>query len=62
MAAVVEIAHSAGVPVAVDSTFATPIGMRPFELGADYVIQSLTKYICGHGDAIGGAISGRTQR
>jgi methionine-gamma-lyase len=60
VAAVVEIAHEAGVPVAVDSTFATPIALRPFELGADYVIQSLTKYICGHGDAIGGAIIGRS--
>jgi methionine-gamma-lyase len=58
--AVAHIAHEAGVPVAVDSTFATPIGMRPVESGADYVIQSLTKYICGHGDAIGGAVIGRT--
>lgn len=53
------IAHAAGALVAVDSTFATPIGVRPVNLGADYVIQSLTKYICGHGDAIGGAVSGR---
>jgi methionine-gamma-lyase len=59
--AVVEIAHDAHVLVAVDSTFATPIGLRPFELGADYVIQSLTKYICGHGDAIGGAAIGRRE-
>jgi methionine-gamma-lyase len=59
--AVVEIAHEAEALVAVDSTFATPIGLRPFELGADYVIQSLTKYICGHGDAIGGAIVGRLE-
>jgi methionine-gamma-lyase len=59
--AVVEIAHDARVLVAVDSTFATPIGLRPFELGADYVIQSLTKYICGHGDAIGGAAIGRRE-
>jgi methionine-gamma-lyase len=57
--AVVRIAHAAGVPVAVDSTFATPIGLRPVALGADYVVQSLTKYICGHGDAIGGAVIGR---
>ncbi|MCE5253158.1 MAG: aminotransferase class I/II-fold pyridoxal phosphate-dependent enzyme [Actinomycetia bacterium] len=57
--AVVKIAHEAGVPVSVDSTFATPIGLRPVELGADYVVQSLTKYICGHGDAIGGAVIGR---
>jgi len=57
--AVVQIAHEAGVAVSVDSTFATPVGLRPIELGADYVIQSLTKYICGHGDAIGGAVIGR---
>jgi methionine-gamma-lyase len=59
--AVVKIAHEARVPVAVDSTFATPIALRPIELGADYVIQSLTKYICGHGDAIGGAVIGRRE-
>ena len=59
--AVVKIAHGAGVAVAVDSTFATPVGLRPLELGADYVIQSLTKYICGHGDAVGGALIGRTE-
>jgi methionine-gamma-lyase len=61
VAAVAEIAHQAGATVAVDSTFATPIGLRPIELGADYVVQSLTKYICGHGDAIGGAVLGRTE-
>jgi methionine-gamma-lyase len=60
--AVATIAHQAGIPVAVDSTFATPVGMRPMELGADYVIQSLTKYICGHGDAIGGAVIGRREQ
>ncbi len=58
--AIVEIAHAVGAAVLVDSTFATPIGLRPIELGADYVIQSLTKYICGHGDAIGGALIGRS--
>jgi len=57
--AVVAIAHEAGALVAVDSTFATPIGVRPVDYGADYVIQSLTKYICGHGDAIGGAVCGK---
>jgi methionine-gamma-lyase len=56
--AVTEIAHDGGAVAAVDSTFATPIGMRPAELGADYVVQSLTKYICGHGDAIGGSVAG----
>jgi len=59
IAAVAEVAHKAGAEVAVDSTFATPIATKPVELGADYVIQSLTKYICGHGDAIGGAVIGR---
>jgi methionine-gamma-lyase len=59
--AVAKIAHEGGALVAVDSTFATPIGLRPVELGADYVVQSLTKYICGHGDAIGGAILGRSE-
>jgi methionine-gamma-lyase len=56
---VIAMAHDAGALVAVDSTFATPVGFRPAALGADFVVQSLTKYICGHGDAIGGAISGR---
>ena len=52
------IAHEAGVPIAVDSTFATPIATQPLALGADYVIHSLTKYIGGHGDALGGALLG----
>jgi methionine-gamma-lyase len=58
--AAVAIGHEAGVPVAVDSTFATPIGLRPVEHGADFVVHSLTKYICGHGDALGGALLGRS--
>lgn len=45
--------------VAVDSTFASPIATRPLRLGADFVIHSLTKYIGGHGDAMGGAVLGR---
>jgi cystathionine beta-lyase/cystathionine gamma-synthase len=57
--AVVDIARShAGIKVAVDSTFATPIATRPVELGVDFVMHSLTKYIGGHGDAIGGAVLG----
>ena len=56
--AVATIAHEAGVPVAVDSTFATPIATQPLALGADYLIHSLTKYIGGHGDALGGALLG----
>ena len=51
-----EIAHKHGVPLIVDSTVATPFLCRPFELGADIVIHSLTKYIGGHGTSIGGVI------
>jgi methionine-gamma-lyase len=57
--AVAAIAHEAGAVVAVDSTFATPLGLKPVDLGADFVVHSLTKYICGHGDAIGGSVAGR---
>ena len=53
---VAEIAHAAGVPLLVDNTFATPCLCRPIELGADIVMHSLTKWIGGHGIAIGGAI------
>jgi methionine-gamma-lyase len=57
-----EMAHEAGVrDVAVDSTFATPLSTRPLELGADFVIHSLTKYIGGHGDAMGGVVVGRAK-
>ncbi|MFO0994720.1 MAG: PLP-dependent transferase, partial [Hyphomicrobiales bacterium] len=45
--------------VVVDSTFATPIATRPLELGATFVLHSLTKYVGGHGDALGGAVLGR---
>lgn len=56
------IAHDKGVrDVAVDSTYATPIATKPLELGADFVVHSLTKYICGHGDAMGGAVIGGRQ-
>ena len=56
-----EIAHKHGVPLMVDNTVATPYLCRPFDLGADIVIHSLTKYIGGHGNSIGGIIidSGR---
>lgn len=58
--AVAALAHSKGVrDVAVDATFCSPIGMRPLELGCDFVVHSLTKYINGHGDAMGGAVLGR---
>lgn len=51
-----EIAHDAGLPLMVDSTFATPYLCRPIELGADIVHHSLTKFMAGHGVAIGGII------
>ena len=54
--AISEIAHKHGVPVIVDNTVATPVLLRPFEVGADIVVHSLTKYIGGHGTSIGGAI------
>ena len=53
-----ELAREARIPLAVDSTWAGPALQRPAALGADYVIHSLTKYLNGHGDALGGAICG----
>lgn len=58
IAAVAEIAGRAGVKLAMDSTFSTPVATKPLEYGVDYVVHSLTKYLCGHGDAIGGALLG----
>jgi cystathionine beta-lyase/cystathionine gamma-synthase len=58
VAAVAEIAHGAGALLSVDATFATPVLQRPLALGADVVVHSLTKYINGHGDAMGGAVIG----
>ena len=54
--AVAEIAHRHGIPLVVDSTFATPYLVRPIEYGADIVVHSATKFIGGHGTAIGGVI------
>lgn len=53
---IAEIAHAYGVPVIVDNTVATPALLKPFEFGADIVIHSLTKYIGGHGNSLGGII------
>jgi O-acetylhomoserine (thiol)-lyase len=50
------VAHENGIPLMVDNTVATPYLIRPFEWGADIVVHSLTKFIGGHGTAIGGAI------
>ena len=49
-------AHTHGVPLIVDNTFATPVNCRPFEWGADIVTHSTTKYMDGHGSCVGGAI------
>ena len=56
IAAVVEIAHKHGIKVFIDNTFATPYNTTPLDLGVDAVIHSLTKYIGGHGDLLGGAV------
>jgi O-acetylhomoserine (thiol)-lyase len=53
---VAEIAHAGGIPLLIDNTFATPYLSRPIEQGADLVMHSITKWIGGHGIAIGGAI------
>jgi O-acetylhomoserine (thiol)-lyase len=54
--AVAAVAHAAGVPLLVDNTFATPYLCRPFEHGADLVLHSATKFLGGHGVAIGGVL------
>lgn len=53
---VAKVAHAHGIPLVVDSTFATPYVIRPIEHGADIVVHSATKFIGGHGTAIGGVI------
>lgn len=53
---VARIAHNADIPLIVDNTFATPYLCRPIEYGADIVVHSATKFICGHGTSIGGVI------
>lgn len=61
IAAIAEIAHRHGALLSVDNTFASPFNQRPIELGADFCVESLTKYINGHGDSMGGAIIGKTE-
>lgn len=58
LAAIVEIARAHDLVTLIDNTFATPINQRPHTLGVDVVLHSATKYICGHGDAIAGVITG----
>ncbi|MDD5969321.1 MAG: aminotransferase class I/II-fold pyridoxal phosphate-dependent enzyme [Anaerostipes sp.] len=59
--AIAEITHQHGALLSVDNTFASPYNQRPLELGADFSIESLTKYINGHGDSMGGAITGKKE-
>jgi cystathionine beta-lyase/cystathionine gamma-synthase len=61
IAAIAALAHDAGALVVVDNTFATPYFQRPFELGADLVVHSVTKYLAGHSDLVQGAVIGRDQ-
>lgn len=57
--AISTLAKQQGALLVVDSTFATPIATRPLQLGADLVMHSLTKYLGGHGDAMGGSVCGK---
>jgi cystathionine gamma-synthase/O-acetylhomoserine (thiol)-lyase len=59
--AVAAVAHDAGLLLAVDSTFATPVVCRPLEHGADLVVHSATKYLGGHSDVTGGVVVGRRE-
>ncbi|TWH47512.1 PLP-dependent aspartate aminotransferase family protein [Sporomusa sp. KB1] len=61
IAEIAKLAHSVGALLTVDSTFASPFLQHPLALGADLVIHSLTKYINGHGDAMGGAVIGQRE-
>ena len=61
IAAVAEAAHRAGVKLAVDNTFLTPVAQRPLELGADVTLLSTTKYIEGHNSTVGGSIATRDE-
>lgn len=59
--ALARVAHKMGAKLVVDSTWAGPTLQRPLKLGADYVVHSLTKYLNGHGDALGGMVLGPRQ-
>jgi cystathionine gamma-synthase/methionine-gamma-lyase len=61
IAALAKLAHARGATLAVDATFASPVVLRPIELGADVVIHSLTKYVNGHGDVMGGSVAGSAE-
>jgi len=61
IAGVAELAKARGVLTMIDNTFATPYNQRPIELGIDVVIHAATKYLSGHGDAMGGAVIGNRE-
>ncbi|KAL7718776.1 cystathionine gamma-synthase [Entamoeba marina] len=61
IAEIAEFCHEKGARLVVDGTFTTPIFMRPLELGADIVVHSVTKYINGHGDVVGGVSSSKVK-
>ncbi len=56
-----DAAHKVGAIVVVDNTFATPINQNPLQLGADLVLHSATKFLCGHSDAMGGLLAGKKE-
>lgn len=58
LSAIAEIAKARGITTVIDNTFATPVNQRPIELGIDIVVHSATKFLGGHGDALGGAVVG----
>ncbi len=62
LAALAGLAHRHGALLFVDNTFASPVLCRPIELGADLVIESLTKYLGGHSDTLGGSVCGSSER
>jgi cystathionine beta-lyase/cystathionine gamma-synthase len=53
---IAEIARQAGAALVVDNTFGTPLLVRPLELGANFSVHSVTKYLAGHGDVLGGVV------
>lgn len=59
--AISEMAHRLSAKVVVDNTFATPYFQQPLALGADVVLHSATKYLCGHGDALGGLVTSKDE-
>ncbi len=58
IAAIAALARARGILTILDNTFATPVNQRPIALGVDVVVHSATKFLCGHGDAMGGVVAG----